>query len=68
MKAKEVHKFSEEEIKAETARLRQRMFELRTQSVTEKIQDTSQFRKVRRDIAKVLTEASARRKTTASQA
>ncbi|MCI0364673.1 MAG: 50S ribosomal protein L29 [Phycisphaerales bacterium] len=62
MKAKEVHKLSEEELKVETQRLRKRLFELRTQSVTEKIQDTSQFGKVRRDIAKLLTEASSRRK------
>ena len=61
MKAKEVHKLSEEELQAETQRLRKRLFELRTQAVTEKIQDTSQFRKVRRDIAKVLTEANGRR-------
>lgn len=60
MKAKEVHKLSDEEIKVETQRLRKRMFELRTQAVTEKIQDTTQFGNVRRDIARVLTEASAR--------
>lgn len=62
MKAKEVHKLSEEEVKVETQRLRKRLFELRTQAVTEKIQDTSQFRKVRKDIARVLTESSARQK------
>ena len=49
MKAKEVHKYSEEELKIETKRLRDRMFELRTQAVTEKIQDTTQFRKIRRE-------------------
>jgi large subunit ribosomal protein L29 len=63
MKAKEVHKLSEEELKVETMRLRKRLFELRTQAVTEKIQDTSQFRKVRKDIARVLTESSSRKKT-----
>jgi ribosomal protein L29 len=68
MKAKEVHKLSDEEIKAETQRLRQRLFELRTQGVTEKIQDTSQFRAVRKDIARVLTEASSRRKKATSAA
>jgi large subunit ribosomal protein L29 len=67
MKAKEVHKLSDEEIKAETQRLRKRLFELRTQAVTEKIQDTSQFRKVRKDIAQVLTEASMRRKKVAAK-
>ena len=63
MKAKEVHKLSEEELKVETQRLRKRLFELRTQAVTEKIQDTSQFRKVRKDIARVLTDANSRKKS-----
>jgi large subunit ribosomal protein L29 len=62
MKAKEVHKLSDEELTVESQRLRKRLFELRTQAVTEKIQDTSQFPKVRKDIARVLTEISARRK------
>ena len=66
MKAKEVHKLSDEEVKVETQRLRKRLFELRTQAVTEKIQDTSQFGKVRKDVARVLTEASARRKKSQS--
>jgi large subunit ribosomal protein L29 len=61
MKAKEVHKLSEEEIDVEVQRLRRRLFELRTQAVTEKIQDTSLFWKVRRDIARLLTERQARR-------
>ena len=56
MKAKEVHKLSHEEISVEVARLRRKQFELRTQAVTEKIEDTSQFRKTRRDIARLLTE------------
>ena len=60
MKAAEVHKFSAEEIKVEATRLRRRMFDLRSQSVTEKIEDTSQFRKSRKDLARVLTELSSR--------
>ncbi len=61
MKAKEVHKLTDEEIEVEIKRLRARGFELRTQAVTEKIEDTSQFGKVRRDIARLLTEQNARR-------
>jgi large subunit ribosomal protein L29 len=61
MKAKEVHKLTNEEIDAELKRLRQRSYELRTQSVTEKIEDTSQFARTRRDIARLLTERSSRR-------
>jgi ribosomal protein L29 len=64
MNAKEVHKLSDEEIQAEMKRLRQRTFELRTQAVTEKIEDTSQFGETRRDIARLLTEQSLRRHMT----
>ena len=56
MKASEVHKLSDEEIDVEVKRLRRKLFELRTQAVTEKIQDTSQFGKIRKDIARILTE------------
>ncbi len=56
MKSKEVKKLSDEEIEVEVKRLRRRLFELRTQAVTEKIQDTSQFGKTRRDVARLLTE------------
>jgi large subunit ribosomal protein L29 len=62
MKAKEVHKLSDEEIQVEADRLRKRLFELKTQAVTEKIADTSQFGKVRKDIARILTEVAARRR------
>ena len=61
MKAKEVHKLSDEEIGIETGRLRKRLFELGSQQVTEKIADTSQFKKIRKDIARLMTESSARR-------
>ena len=60
MKAKEVHKLSDEEIAVEVKRLRQKRFDLRTQAVTEKIEDTSQFAKTRRDIARLLTEKASR--------
>ncbi|HWB19587.1 MAG TPA: 50S ribosomal protein L29 [Phycisphaerales bacterium] len=60
MKAKEVHKLSVEELNIEIERLRKRLFEVRTQAVTEKIKDTSQFSKIRRDIAQHLTELAGR--------
>ena len=56
MKAKEVQKFNDEEVSIEIERLRRRIFELRSQKVTDKIEDTSQFKKTRRDIARLLTE------------
>lgn len=61
MKAKEVHKLSEEELTIEVNRLRRKLFDMRTQAVTEKIEDVSQFRKIRKDIARLLTEQSVRR-------
>ena len=60
MKAKAVHKLSDEELTIEVDTLRKRMFELKNQSVTEKIQDTSQYGKIRKDIARLLTEQSVR--------
>ena len=62
MKAKAVHKLSEEELGIEVGNLRKKLFELKTQSVTEKIQDTSQFKKIRKDIARLSTEQSVRSK------
>ena len=61
MKAKEVHKLSDDELTVEVKRLRRWMFDLRTQAVTEKIEDNSQFKKTRGDIARLLTEQTARR-------
>ncbi|MCH8004612.1 MAG: 50S ribosomal protein L29 [Planctomycetes bacterium] len=60
MKAKEIQKLSDEEIAVEVKRLRQKRYDLRTQAVTEKIEDTSQFAKTRRDIARLLTEKASR--------
>ncbi len=67
MKAKEIHKLSDEEIEIELKRLRQRGFELRTQAVTEKIEDTSQFATTRRDVARLLTERNRRRQAVARE-
>ncbi|TVQ33291.1 MAG: 50S ribosomal protein L29 [Phycisphaeraceae bacterium] len=56
MKAAEVHKLSDEEIMVELRRLSRRLFDLRTQAVTEKIEDVTQFKKIRSDIARLKTE------------
>lgn len=61
MKAIEVHKLNDEEVITEVKRLRRHLFDLRTQSVTEKIEDTSQFHKTRKDIARLLTEQGLRK-------
>ena len=39
MKAKEVHKLNDEELQVEVERLRRRLFDLRCQAVTEKIEE-----------------------------
>jgi len=57
MKAAEVHKMQDEELQIEVRRLRRHLFDLRTQNVTEKIEDVSQFQKTRKDIARLLTES-----------
>jgi large subunit ribosomal protein L29 len=46
-------------------KMRARLFELRQQAATQKVEDISEFGKVRKDIARLLTERSARRKATA---
>jgi large subunit ribosomal protein L29 len=61
---KELRKMETEELEIELKQLRRKHFDLRVQSVTEKITDTSQFLKVRRDVARVMSEL-ARRQTAA---
>jgi len=60
MKSDEVRKLTGEEIEVVLDRLQRRLFDLRTQTVTEKIEDPSQFGKVRKDIARLKTEQRAR--------
>ena len=55
MTGKEARALSGEEIGIELKRLREKLFTLRTQTVTEKVEDNSQFGKIRRDIARLLT-------------
>jgi len=57
-KTKEKQGFKDKESPAvaeELKGLRRKLFELRTQAVTEKVEDTTQFRKNRRDVARILT-------------
>ena len=51
---------NDEDITIEVQQLRRRLFDLRCQLVTEKIQNTAQFANVRKDIARLLTEQNAR--------
>ena len=67
MTGKEVRALTAEQVTAELADLRQKLYSLRTQTVTEKVEDNSQFRKVRRDIARLLTVQTERRATAGSK-
>lgn len=60
MKAEEVHKLSDEEIRVELDRVRRHVFDLRAQAVTEKLENPSQVSNARRDIARLLTEQRSR--------
>lgn len=56
---------SDKVLNEELKKLREQHFDLRSQMVTEKVTDTSQFSKLRKDIARAQTELSARRNKTA---
>lgn len=56
----DIRKMRDEELGIELKRLREKLFSLRSQTVTEKVEDTSQLRKLRRGVARLLTERHAR--------
>ena len=60
MNGSEVRKFNDEEITVELGNLRGKLLALKNKSVSEKIEDTTQFGNMRRDIARLLTEQTAR--------
>ncbi len=63
MTGAEVRALKDEEITVELGRLRSSLLAMKSKSVTEKIEDTTQFGKVRKDIARLLTEQTARLNT-----
>lgn len=60
IKKDELHKMSDAEIVEETARLRSKLFELKQQSVTEQLENNRQPGNIRKDIARLQTEARTR--------
>ncbi len=60
MTAKEVRALKDEEIGIELKHLREKLYTLRCQTVSEKVEDNSQFRKLRADVARLLTERQSR--------
>ena len=55
MATESVNEKSVEELQAEVSQLRQHLYDLKSQAVTEKLEDPSQLRKARRQIARCLT-------------
>jgi large subunit ribosomal protein L29 len=65
MTPKEVRQLADDQLKAEVQSHREKLFKLRVQAVTEKVENTGQFRQTRRDLARMLTERTARAKAAA---
>jgi large subunit ribosomal protein L29 len=65
MKASELRGKSSDELQTELQSLLKAQFSLRMQKATQQLSNTSQIRKVRRDIARVRTLLSEKAKTTA---
>jgi large subunit ribosomal protein L29 len=55
MKVKEIRERETDAVTAELKDLQKHLFDLRTQAVTEKLEDPSLIRKTRRDIARLKT-------------
>ncbi len=60
MKANEVRELSTSDIKDQVKVKKEELFGLRFQQATGQLEDTSQIRKIRKDIARMLTELRAR--------
>jgi large subunit ribosomal protein L29 len=61
IKAEEIHEMSDEAIEQTMTQLRRLLYDLKSQAVTEKLEDPSQLRKTRRDVARLMTEQTARK-------
>jgi large subunit ribosomal protein L29 len=55
MKVKDIRQLSDEELGTELKRVRRHLFDVRTQAVTEKLEDPSLLTKARKDVARILT-------------
>ncbi len=55
MKIEEIRQLIDEELTTELERVRRHLFDLRTQSVTEKLEDPTMITKAKRDIARLMT-------------
>jgi large subunit ribosomal protein L29 len=55
MKINEIRELSDEELGNELNRVRRHLFDLRSQSVTEKLESPSMLTQAKRDVARILT-------------
>ncbi|MBT3278873.1 MAG: 50S ribosomal protein L29 [Phycisphaerales bacterium] len=55
MKTEDIRKLSDEELQGELVRLKRHLYDLRSQAVTEKLENPSQLGKTKRDVARVKT-------------
>jgi len=60
MKASEIRELSTNELQEQVKMKKNQLFSLRFQQATGELDDTSQIRKVRKDVARLLTELTAR--------
>jgi large subunit ribosomal protein L29 len=60
IKKSELHAMRDAELGEEIIRLRKRLYELKSQAVTEKLENPRELGNIRRDIARILTETRAR--------
>lgn len=67
MKITDLRELKTDELHMELDRLRRHMFDLRSQRVTEKLEDPSQLGKTKRDIARVFTVMKERGETDVEQ-
>ncbi|GJM18605.1 MAG: hypothetical protein DHS20C14_08180 [Phycisphaeraceae bacterium] len=57
---REASSFKDDELRTLVGQFREELFKIRTQRVSEKVEDNSRFGKLRRDIARLQTELTAR--------
>ncbi len=67
MKMSDLRGLKTDELHSELERLRRHLFDLRSQAVTEKLEDSSQLGKAKKDIARVLSIMSQRGETDVEQ-
>ncbi len=68
MKPDELRKKSDADLTETARQLRKELYDLRSSAVTEKIEKPSQFKNLKRDVARVLTEQRTRTLAATSQA